>query len=78
MIEPKDIHKAVAQQLNISEDVVDEINRLQYEFLQAEMIKFNCIKLQHIGKFLFHPRTNSKLYPVFKEKMKEMHKPDKK
>ena len=69
LVEPKEIHKEVANKLNVQEELVDELNRLQYDFLEHDMKEYEHVKLNVLGKWLFRPKANSKLRPLYEQKM---------
>jgi len=40
------------------------------------MKEYESVKLNFLGKWLFRPKANSKLRPLYEQKMLEIHKDD--
>ncbi len=56
MIVIEEIHRKISKELGIKESLVEEINRIQYQFLVEEIKKGEkSISLIHIGKWLRRP-----------------------
>ncbi len=56
MVVIEDIHKKIAKELAFKESLIEEINRIQYQFLFDELKKGEKgISLIHIGKWIRRP-----------------------
>ncbi len=56
MVVIEEIHKKIAKELEIKESIVEEINRIQFQFLAEEIKKGESnISLIHIGKWIRRP-----------------------
>jgi len=72
MVTVNDIHRKVSLELGIKESIIEEVNRVQYEFTIAIMKGgIDSISLKRIGKILRKKQRNR----GFKEHWRRLHKP---